>query len=115
MATPNPETGRSYGCSFGCGNPYDVILISVRGGDTLFLCMPCYIRQSADMLAAMVDKDDPLVRQMVALAEMPGQAPMIPGHVKKRGHNAPVNAEDDDLIAAYDDVVTPDELSEEFR
>lgn len=114
--TEMPETPvRSYGCSLGCGNPYDVILITVEDGSALFLCIPCHIKLSADMLAAMTDGSNPEVMAKLAVAQM-NLTGVVPGpRGKRRGHNAPAETDDPDLIAAYDDTITPDDLPDEFR
>ena len=106
---------RSYGCSFACGNPYDYILLEVQGGETLFLCLPCFIRTASDMVAAATNEDMPSDVRLT-LAGMIAAGEVAPGPaIKPRGHNAPVTTDDDDLIAAYEDVITPDELPGDFQ
>jgi hypothetical protein len=106
---------RSYGCSFGCGNPYDFIFVSVVDGTTEFLCLPCMVRLASDMVAAVTEPDNPSLLAALAGAGQVDTAPMSNGNVKRRGKNAPVNTDDDDLISAYEDVITEDELPDAFR
>lgn len=116
MSELPPDTPhRSYGCSFGCGNPYDFIFVSVSDGTTEFLCLPCMVRLATDMVAAVTEPDNPTLLQALAGAGHVDSAPMANGGVKRRGKNAPVTADDDDLLSAYEDVITEDELPEAFR
>lgn len=105
---------RSYGCSWGCGNPYDYVFVSVADGTTEFLCLPCFLKLAQEIVTAVISPDGEEV--MAALADMRGseQAPMRSGKVRKRGKNAPANSEDPDLIDAFDSRLTPDELPEDF-
>lgn len=95
---------RSYGCTFACGNPYDVIVTMVSDASTEFLCIPCFIKTAADMLTAMTNHDDPTVKAAMAYAaEHPiTQTPGPPGRKGKK--NAPATANDLDIFAAYDAV-----------
>jgi hypothetical protein len=106
---------RSYGCSFGCGNPYDYIVVSVADGTAEMLCLPCYVRLAVDMIAAVTDADDPKVKAaMSALGEMP--LDFAPGPAgRPRGANAPATATDDDVLDAFEDIITTDDLPPEFR
>lgn len=106
---------RSYGCSFGCGNPYDYIVVNVADGTTEFLCLPCFVRLAHDMITAVTMPDDPTVIAAVAAMGQIDVAPMTGKGARRRGKNAPVTADDDDLISAYEDVITEDELPEAFR
>lgn len=116
MTAAIPDTPqRSYGCSFGCGNPYDFIFVSVVDGTTEFLCLPCMVRLASDMVAAVTEPDNPSLITALQGAGTVDTAPMANGQVKRRGKNAPVTADDDDLISVYEDVITVDELPEEFR
>jgi hypothetical protein len=115
MPDEHARNQRSYGCTFGCGNPYDYVVISVMDGTTEFLCIPCYIRLAVDMVTAMASPDDPEVRKAVELAKELMPVTFDNGQVKTRGHNAPVAADDPDIFAAFDSVITEDELPEEFR
>jgi hypothetical protein len=106
---------RSYGCSFGCGNPYDFILVDVRAGTTELLCLPCYVKLASDMVTAVTEANDPQVMAALAYAAsgVAGQAPGPAG--RKRGHNAPGTSDDITLFDAFDSVITEGELPEEFR
>ena len=112
----NPaQPQRSYGCEFACGNPYDVILIQVSDGTTQFLCIPCFIKLASDVLGAVLNDDPAQVTEaMSAYRATAGEPPPGPTG-KARGHNAPATSDDADLFAAFDDVVTVDELPESFR
>lgn len=106
---------RSYGCSFGCGNPYDYILVSVVDSTTEMVCLPCFLKLSSEILEAVVNPDNPDVMQAIAQAGQVEQAKMNGSGPRKRGKNAPANTEDPDLIEAFDSAITVDELPEEFR
>lgn len=116
MTSPDhPEEPRSYGCSYGCGNPYDVIIVMVADGTTEFLCMPCFIKLAGDTLAAITDSDDENVKAAMTWAAS-NPVDITPGpRGKSRGHNAPATNTDPDLIDAFEDVITVDELPEAFR
>lgn len=115
MTDQPAQIQRSYGCTFGCGNPYDYIVVSVADGSAEMLCLPCYVRLATDMVAAVTDPSDPKVREaMSALAEMPIQT--VPGPSgKPRGHNAPATSDDIDDFEAFEDIITTDDLPDEFR
>jgi len=100
---------RSYGCSWGCGNPYDYIIISVADGTTEFMCLVCYLKLAQDMIMAVLNPQDPAVK--AAMADLGGieKAPMTSGRVRKRGKNAPADIDDDDLISAFDSRIADDE------
>jgi hypothetical protein len=118
-AAPGPADSdapdRSYGCSWGCGNPYDYIIISVVDSTTELLCLVCMLKLMQDMIMAVLNPEDPAVK--AAMADRAGieQAPMNSGRVRKRGKNAPATVDDDDLIEAFDSRITPDELPEEMK
>lgn len=110
----NGAPQRSYGCTFGCGNPYDYILVTVGDGSTEMLCLPCFIRLATDMVNAITNPESAEVRDALAAigTQFTDQVPGPSG--KSRGHNAPTSSTDDDLFEAYDQTVTVDELPEEF-
>jgi hypothetical protein len=112
---PDDTPTRSYGCSYGCGNPYDYVFVSVSDGTTEFLCLPCFLVLAQQLVTAVIDPSDPTVRAAMADATPLDQAPMHNGGVKRRGKNAPVTTDDDDLIGSFDSVITVDELPEAFR
>jgi len=114
MTSP-PEAIRSYGCTFGCGNPYDVIVIMVDDGTTEFLCMPDFIRMAEIAVKAIVEPDDPEVQARLSIVNGT-RGPSVPGPTAKRGRkNAPVTNTDPDIFASYDATITADELPDEFR
>jgi len=73
------------------------------------------VRLASDMVAAVTEPDNPSLLTALAGAGKIDSAPMSNGAVKRRGKNAPVTADDDDLISAYEDVITEDELPDAFR
>jgi hypothetical protein len=106
---------RSYGCTFGCGNPYDYVIVSVADSTVELLCLPCYVRLAADMVTAITQPDDPAVMEALQAVGR-DNLQSVPGPKgKKHGHNAPANTTDDGVIEAFDSVVTVDELPPEFR
>jgi len=106
---------RSYGCTFGCGNPYDYVFISVRDGTTEFLCLPCFVRLASDIVGAVTnpdpEKEAAWLKAMSPLehAHTTGTAP------KPRGRNAPATNDDPELFDTFDGVITEDELPKEFK
>lgn len=106
---------RSYGCSYGCGNPYDYIFVSVADGTTEFLCLPCFVMLAGELVEAMTNPEAADVQEKLRLAGTVEQAPMRSAGSKGRGKNAPVNSEDPDLLTAFDTRITADELPEEFK
>lgn len=112
---PDPVTERSYGCSLGCGRPYDFIIIDVQSGTTEFPCVPCYLQLASDMLTAMLEPGNPDVQSALAAIGTVTTVPMDGNGAKRGRRNAPANSEDPDLMEAFDSVITVDELSDEFR
>ena len=115
MAGTPVATERSYGCTFGCGNPYDYVFISVRDGTTEFLCLPCFVRLAHDILAAVNEPDPEQVAKWLKTISPLAPAPQHGKTARKGKHNAPATADDPELFDAYDSVITEDELGEEFR
>lgn len=106
---------RSYGCSFGCGNPYDYVFVSVADGTTEFPCLPCFVKLAADIVAAVTSGEG--AEMMAAIQEM-STVQQVPHRGRKqraRGHEAPVNADDDGLIEAFDSRITEEELPDDFK
>lgn len=103
---------RSYGCSYGCGNPYDFIVVMVRDAETQMLCVPCFIRTAMDMVSAIVEPDNPDVQQRVMEAPAPEQVPMNGRQVAARGHEAPVDSLDPDAIGKFEGYVLSDEIDD---
>jgi hypothetical protein len=106
---------RSYGCTFGCGNPYDYVFISVRDGTTEFLCMPCFLRLAHDILSEVINPDPERTASFLHKIA-PFDTEAAPGGAPKpRGKNAPATTDDPELFDAFDGVITVDELPEDFR
>lgn len=106
---------RSYGCTMGCGNPFDVIVTMVSDGTSELVCIPCFVKLASEMIAAITEPDNPNVAEAMAWASG-NPIDSTPGPTGKRGkHNAPATSEDPDLLDAYEDVITADELPEEFQ
>lgn len=110
-----PGIQRSYGCSMGDGNAYDYILIDVQSSDTLFLCVPCYVRFAMEMVTAMTDPGNSQVAE--ALAKVGGQfREHAPGPKPRPGRrNAPVGTDEPAILDAFDATLDADDLSDEFR
>jgi hypothetical protein len=90
-------------------------MISVATAHAEMLCLPCFITTSLDVVKAVTEPEDSTVQ--AAMAEFPPeeQAPMSVPVARQRGHHAPAESEDPDLLAAFDGVITEDELPEAFR
>lgn len=109
------DTHRSYGCEFGCGNPYDFVIVSVADGSTNFVCTPCYLKLAQEILNAVLNPDDPKVQRAMAEYEAGEQAPMArKPKTGRRGH-APVGTDDEIGLEAFNSVITADDLPPEFR
>lgn len=115
MGDESSAPERSYGCTFGCGNPYDYVFISVRDGTTEFLCLPCFVRLAHDILSAVNEPDPEQVAKWLHTISPLDQAPMSGRGVRKGRKNAPATSDDPELFDAYDSVITEDELPEAFR
>lgn len=116
MSKPEPSPvingkapDRSYGCSWGCGNPYDYVIINVGDGTTEFLCLVCLLKLCQEMINAVINPDDPDVKAAMAEYAALDKVPMTSGRVRPRGKNAPADIDDDDLIEAFDSRVTDDD------
>lgn len=112
MAETPDVPARSYGCTYGCGNPYDYVLIDVQGSEVLLLCVPCYIRTAMDMVTAVMEKGDPEVERRIAEGAVTDQTPMNGRQVAKRGHEAPGDVDDPDAIETFESYVLEDEAAE---
>lgn len=106
---------RSYGCSYGCGNPYDFVVTTISDMSSLALCAVCFMRTAHDMMTAVMDPNNPEVQKRVAEAQLDNVVQFDAEHLKRRGHNAPVDASSQDAIDAFDGYVMEDELPDEFR
>lgn len=116
MTTPQtPHVERSYGCTFGCGNPYDFVLVTVADGTVEMLCMPCMVKLAADMISAITDPEnaDVLAAIEAVASDMTGQVPGPSG--RPRGRNAPATSLDPDVFESFDSTITVEQLSDEFR
>lgn len=111
----NEAQPRSYGCTFGCGNPYDVIVTMISDASTDLLCIPCFIKVAHDMLQAMTEHDNPQVQAALAYAAA-NPLTQVPGPSGRKGRkNAPATSNDLDILDAYDGVIDTEDLSDEFR
>jgi hypothetical protein len=115
MAAETAIPERSYGCSFGDGNPYDYVFIDVRSGETLFPCLPCFVRLAADIVSAVTTPSEEQMATWLEGAQPAEAAPITSGGHKPGRRNAPVNTDDPELFGAFDAVITADELPPEFR
>lgn len=113
MADKLPK--RSYGCSLGCGNAYDFVVVLVQDGTTQFLCTPCFVRTAADMLEAMTNPDSAEVQRRMGEAGEVDVTPMTQDFVMGRGHNAPAGVEDPDAIETFAGFVLEEELPDAMR
>jgi hypothetical protein len=105
---------RSYGCSLGCGNPYDFVVVLVQDATTQMLCTPCFVRTAADVLDAMTNPDDPEVQRRIAEIGPAEQVPMYGRQVAARGHEAPADSMDPDAIEEFAGYVLADEIDAEL-
>lgn len=105
MTEPNFESPRSYGCSNGDGNPYDVILVNVSDGTTDFLCMPCFVHVAAGVVEAMTNPESPDVQRALTTVAGLGLTP-VPGPSGATGkRNAPAQNNDPGVFELYDAAV----------
>ena len=113
---PEPDIPvRSYGCQYGCGNPYDVILIQVQDNSTLMLCIPCFIKTAIEIVDAMTGEVSPEVEAERAELNAMQQPEMRGSRVRRGRHNAPAGTDSEELIEAYDSQIADDELPDEFK
>lgn len=113
--TESPGIARSYGCTFGCGNPYDYVVVDIRSGDAIMACTPCYVRMAIDMINAITNPDSPEVAEAVRVMGIAEQTTMGDQTVKPRGHNRPADTPDFLTPEEDDDIITVDQLPEAFR
>lgn len=113
-AQPDPSE-RSYGCTFGCGNPYDFVFISIRDGTTEFLCVPCFVRLASDIVSAVVEADSDMTAKWLDSGASLLQSPMRGRSARAGRRNAPATNQDPDLIDAYDSRIGAGDLPAEFR
>lgn len=112
----NPNTNtRSYGCTFGCGNPYDFIIVSVADNSVEMVCVPCYVRLAADMLGAITVPDSPEMMEALRAVGM-DNSERVPGPAgNPRGHNPPAGTEDPAIFEAFESVISAEDLPDEFK
>jgi hypothetical protein len=116
MTQPSPNVpDRSYGCSFGCGNPYDFVFVSVRDGTTELLCLPCMIQLATQMVESIQNPDSPIVAAAISAFPSDSLVKVSSPGVKPRGRNAPATTDDPDVIEAFAEMITEDELPDAFR
>lgn len=60
----------THACSMACGRTYDVMVIQVVDASTLFLCMPCGVNFWAGVAKAMVEPEDPEIKEIVGNATL---------------------------------------------
>lgn len=109
------EIKRSYGCSYGCGNPFDLIVVSTKDASTLMLCTPCFIQTAAQMLEAMTNPENSDVVQMMREAGDVDEVPFDSEEFRSKTRHAPVELDDPDAIEAFEGEVPYDELPDEFK
>jgi hypothetical protein len=51
-----------YGCSFGCGNEFTMVVTTVHDTTTQMLCIPCFVKMAMEIIAAMTEPDNPIVQ-----------------------------------------------------
>lgn len=112
MSETDTVEPRSYGCSYGCGNPFDFVVTTVQDSSTLMVCTPCFVRTAMDMVAAIVNPDDPEIAARLAEAGAVESVPMNGRPVAARGHEAPVDSMDPDAIETFAGYVLDDEVSD---
>lgn len=112
MSETDTTERRSYGCSYGCGNPFDFVITTVQDSTTLMLCVPCYVRTAMDVVAAITEPNNPDVRDRIADAGMVDTVPMTGRQVAPRGHEAPVDSMDPDAIETFESYILDDEVSD---
>jgi hypothetical protein len=90
-------------------------MVSVSEAFTEFLCMPCFVTTAVGIIQGLTEPDNETVQ--AAMAEFPPgeQAPMTEPIRRSRGKHAPAETDDPDLVAAFDGVITEDDLPDEFR
>ncbi len=116
MTEPVEEvTERSYGCTYGCGNPYDFVIVDVASSTTEFLCLPCFAHLAAQVIEVVNDPDGEMAKLAASMGPNPEQAPMTGTRVRKGRRNAPAGTDDPDVVSAFDGTIAEDELPEEFR
>ncbi len=115
MTENHAPNQRTYGCTFGCGNPFDFIVVSIADNTVELLCVPCYVKLAADMIGAITDPDNPEIMAKLQMVANDNVEPVPGPGAAPRGHNAPAGTDDPAIFQAYDRVITVDDLPDEFR
>lgn len=61
-----PEDPCEHMCSFGCGNTYQFVVVTIEDSTTQLMCVPCFIETAAQMVNAIVNPGDPRVQDAMA-------------------------------------------------
>jgi hypothetical protein len=72
MTVPTEGTSCVHACAWGCGRPYDVIVVQVVDNSTLMLCLPDFVSFSANVAKAMTEPNDPEVIEVTQGANLDG-------------------------------------------
>lgn len=64
------------GCSFGCGNRFEYVIVTRADGTSLFLCVPCFLHLAVDMANAVNDGLPPEAQNALREIESMEQAPV---------------------------------------
>lgn len=106
---------RSYGCEYGCGNAYDIILLQPLDSTTMYLCFPHFFQTAADVYKAFMSAASPELREMMEeLSSL--ETSDVSGSKPRAGrHNAPIGTDNQDVIDHFDGIVYEDELDERFK
>lgn len=70
-----------HACQYGCGRPYDVIMVQVIDGSSSFLCIPCLMAWSHQIMTAMVEPENPQVSEVVGRSDFSGISVVTVGGV----------------------------------
>lgn len=85
-----------HSCSYGCGRTYDVMVVQVVDGSTMFLCMPCFMSFAHQIMTAMVEETNADVAEVTQNATFDNVTyvdPNAPGYTV-RGHSDPTPEDD---------------------
>lgn len=58
-----------HACQEGCGRKYDLIIVQVVDGSTLFYCIPCFTSFSTQVVKSMMEPEDPAVREVIGRSD----------------------------------------------
>lgn len=86
-----------HACSWGCGRKYDIMVTQIIDLSSLALCIPCFLSFAHNVMQAMVEADNPAVREVTAGADLTGVMLVTesdpPGN--RRGFSDPEPADDE--------------------